>query len=275
MNTLGPHESTGQVKRVIQHLLPPSRRSCSAGQLFAKAAGSMAMLRRFTKWIQVLPLAGPALCCLRDAQRIRQFSSANHWERRYRRGGNSGTGSYGKLAQFKAEWLNAFVREHEIQSVIEFGCGDGNQLSLTEYPRYLGLDVSRTALVWCIERFQFDPTKSFLLYDPTCFADAQGYLRAELALSLDVIYHLVEDHEFKLYMAHLFQSASRYVVVYASNHNERTQVAHVRHRKFTDWVEKHCSDWQFIDHVPNRYPFDPEDYENTSFANFFVFGRHD
>src|SRR5437899_4317923 len=55
---------------------------------------------------------------------------------------NSGLGSYDKLAEFKAEVLNGFVKENTIKSVIEYGCGDGNQLKFAEYPSYLGFDVS-------------------------------------------------------------------------------------------------------------------------------------
>ena len=75
--------------------------------------------------------------------------SQPYWERRYARGGDSGAGSYGRLAIFKAEFVNSFVRDHGIRSVIEFGCGDGNQLSLAEYPSYFGLDVSRSAVEAC------------------------------------------------------------------------------------------------------------------------------
>ena len=48
-------------------------------------------------------------------------SSADYWEARYRDGGNSGAGSYGRLALFKARFLNDFVRSENVQSVIEFG----------------------------------------------------------------------------------------------------------------------------------------------------------
>jgi hypothetical protein len=45
-------------------------------------------------------------------------------------------GSYGKFAAFKAEVLNAFVQEMRVDTVIEFGCGDGNQLTLARYPLF-------------------------------------------------------------------------------------------------------------------------------------------
>ena len=61
-------------------------------------------------------------------------SSGDYWERRYRLGMTSGPGSAGKLASFKADVLNEFVRDNGVQSVIEFGCGDGTQLTLAKYP---------------------------------------------------------------------------------------------------------------------------------------------
>ncbi len=67
-----------------------------------------------------------------------------------------------------------------------------------------GLDVSPHAIQHCVERFPDDPTKSFFRYDPECFHDEAGVFRADLALSLDVIYHLTEDAVFERYMGHLF-----------------------------------------------------------------------
>jgi hypothetical protein len=41
--------------------------------------------------------------------------------------------------------------------------------------------------------------------------------RFDLELSLDVIYHLVEDEVFDAYMRSLFAHAGRFVVIYSSN----------------------------------------------------------
>src|SRR6185295_426813 len=98
---------------------------------------------------------------------LKRFSfrgSQDYWEQRYREGGTSGGGSFGHLAQFKADTLNAFVEKHAVRSVLEFGCGDGRQLELAKYPKYIGLDVSPTAIAECSRRFEGDQTKSFLLY---------------------------------------------------------------------------------------------------------------
>jgi SAM-dependent methyltransferase len=194
--------------------------------------------------------------------------SERYWIERYATGRNSGPGSYGELAEFKAEVLTDFVRTHAVKSVIEFGCGDGNQLRLASYPRYTGLDVSPQAVALCRERFRSDPTKTFKHVD-----DYAGE-RAELALSLDVVFHLVEDEVFAAYMARLFAAADRFVIVYSSNTDEQPPrtAPHVRHRKFTRWVETTAPDWELLRHVPNRYPHDP-DTDRGSFADFFIFAR--
>ncbi len=194
-------------------------------------------------------------------QRMAFHGSALYWERNYARGGTSGPGSYNRPAKAKAAFVNDFVQAREVTSVIEFGCGNGHQLSLAHYPRYIGLDVSRSAIELCQRRFAADPTKSFFLYDGACFADRAGLFVADLAISLDVISHLTEDAVFEAYMRHLFAAAARSVIVYATNRERPGTAPHVRHRFFTRWVETHGQGWQLLDvapgpnHGPDRADF--------------------
>ncbi len=177
-------------------------------------------------------------------QRLSFGGSAPYWERNYAHGGTSGPGSYGALGSAKAEFLNAFVRDHNVQSITEFGCGDGHQLSLAAYPRYVGLDVSRTAIALCKRRFANDPAKSFFLYDSSYFVDHTAVFTSDLAMSLDVIYHLVEDLAFETYMTHLFAAGQRYVMVYSTDTVMGDTAPHVRHRQFTSWVNHNCQEWR-------------------------------
>ena len=183
-------------------------------------------------------------------QRINFRGSADHWESTYSQGGTSGDGSYGNLARGKADFINTFTHRHSIASVIEFGCGDGNQLALCEYPLYVGLDVSPTAVVLCNNRFVNDSTKSFFCYDPDRFSDRAGWLRADMAISLDVVYHLIEDTVFETYMRHLFAAGKRYVIVYSTDTVMSNTAPHVRHRKFTAWVDAQCPEWRLVDVTP-------------------------
>lgn len=193
--------------------------------------------------------------------------SAQYWRDRYASGGDSGAGSYRKLALFKAEVVNAFVREQGIRNVIEFGCGDGNQLKLADYPSYLGFDISPDVIGHCRNTFRRDATKSFRLVGDYCCE------KADLALSLDVIFHLVEDELFAEYMVRLFDAAERFVIVYSSDADGIAGDApHVRHRKFSSWIVENRPEWRLLLHIPNRYPF-RGDVKRGSFADFFIYSR--
>ncbi len=218
------------------------------------------------RFIKAIPVVGDIATTLnRKLGKSDHFeNSADYWERRYASGGNSGAGSYSKFAEFKAEFLNEFVRERSVRTVIEFGCGDGNQLSLAQYPEYKGYDVSRVAVELCRKRFASDATKTFGLISE--YKDEA----ADLALSLDVIYHLVEDAVFEAYMRMLFAASTRHVIVYSSDADVSESVPHVRQRKFSKWVQENISNWALVDRIPNRYPY-RGDGTKGSFADFFVY----
>jgi SAM-dependent methyltransferase len=177
---------------------------------------------------------------------LRFESSQAYWERRYAAGDTSGAGSHGSLASFKAGVINRLVIDRGMASVIEFGCGDGEQLSLASYPRYLGFDVSQTAIDKCRERFSGDPSKHFRL-----LKDYAGET-AELVLSLDVIYHLVEDDVFAKHMSLLFGAAERMVIIYStdSDSNSWFSGAHVRNRRFSTWVGENATTWKLTQTRP-------------------------
>jgi hypothetical protein len=194
--------------------------------------------------------------------------SQKYWDLRYKSGGTSGVGSVGELAEFKAEIINSFVSENRIQTVIEFGCGDGGQLRLARYPSYVGFDVSSQAVSRCRQIFKGDPAKSFEIMGK--YAGE----RAQLTLSLDVIYHLVEDEVFESHMIHLFDAAEAYVIIYSSDtaENPEPQPPHQRHRKFTSWIETNRPEWRLARHTKNRYPYRGEEIPG-SLCDFFIYER--
>lgn len=160
-------------------------------------------------------------------------SSGSYWETRYRIGGHSGKGSRGFAADYKARVLNDFIRSQQVRSTIEFGCGDGYQLKMFEVPAYIGVDVSSTIVNHCREMFAGDATKRFVALDE--YAGEH----AELALSLDVIFHLVEDEVYDTYLEHLFGAGERFVIVYSTSADmPATGVSHVRHRDVEADIER-------------------------------------
>jgi hypothetical protein len=223
------------------------------------------MLKVKKAWTKRIPLIGPFLFQLHQGED--EFkNSTDYWKERYKSGGNSGPGSYNRLAEFKAKFLNGFVERHRVISVIEYGSGDGAQLKLARYPAYTGVDVSPEAIERCRAIFREDTSKHFLQLD-----SVPPGTTADLALSLDVIFHLVEDAVFDVYMRQLFESAQRFVIIYSSNMNQSWPAKHVRHRQFTSWVELNKPDWQLHSTFKNAYPYDPANPDRTSFADFYVF----
>lgn len=192
--------------------------------------------------------------------------SSDYWLKRYRCGGDSGAGSGGQSAAYKARILNQFVTDHRIESVIEFGCGDGRQLELAQYPSYIGFDISPEAITLCQGKFSQDATKHFL---PVDAFDSQ---RADLTLSLDVIFHLVEDRVYRDYMERLFSASRDYVAIYSTIEESRVRtLPHVRHRNVAEDVERWFPGFVRLHDYEARLPLPGPDWSNG--ARFLLYQR--
>ncbi|MDD2876013.1 MAG: class I SAM-dependent methyltransferase [Acidiphilium sp.] len=207
------------------------------------------------------------------------FDPTDYWQRRYQAGGTSGAGSRGRLADFKAAVVNALVAANSIDSIIDLGCGDGVQMAMLgakgqtgsgrSDPHYLGVDVSPEALALCRALAGVNPRRRFIGWAD--FVAQQPNHTADLALSMDVIYHLTDDNVFQDYLDHLFGCARRFVLIYASNIDARTPDIHVRHRRFTDQIRQYHPAWRLAALLPNRFGFDQSRPNETSFADFHVY----
>ena len=97
---------------------------------------------------------------------------------------------------------------------------------------------------------------------------------SQLTLSLDVIFHLIEDSIYDDYMNRLFDSSTKFVLIYSSNTNKQLEQVpkHFYQRKFTDWIDKYKSDFQLIEQIENELPYD----KNTgggSVSDFFLYKK--
>ncbi len=224
---------------------------------------------RVKNLVKEIPILNRLASKVHKKLKVVQFSgSEEYWIRRYQNKVGSGRGSYGGLSDFKSGVINRFVRDHDVTSVIEYGCGDGNQLRSATYRSYVGFDVSPATLSQCKGAFSRDRTKRFEL-----MSDYKEEV-ADLTLSLDVVYHLVEDDVFERYMSRLFGSSTCFVIVYSSNQNEQVETGapYIRHRKFTEWVEENISGWRLMERIPNENPY-TGDFEQGSYADFYVYQK--
>jgi SAM-dependent methyltransferase len=199
---------------------------------------------------------------------MNNFNPIAYWKQRYQSGGNSGAGSYGRLARFKVAFINGFTRANNVMDLLDFGCGDGSVMQQLTVPRYVGVDVSETALAHCRALVLNDVSREFYLR-----SELAPERRATMSLSLDVIYHLTEDPGFAEYMDAMFDVSRRFVIIYASNTEAAWSSPHVRHRRFTEYVQWNFPNWRLAAHCPNPYPFNPAQPNDTSFADFFIFAR--
>lgn len=159
---------------------------------------------------------------------------AEYWERRYSKGYNSGAGSIGKNAKFKAQEVNKVIISNRIQSVIDWGCGDGKVSAriAPKVKKYVGVDVSPTV----VKRLQREyPKYKFYLHD------APG-IKCDLALSMDVLFHLVDDRGYYAHLDKLFGSSKRLVLIHSTNKDQNNN-NHVRHRPIITDIESHQPAW--------------------------------
>jgi SAM-dependent methyltransferase len=178
------------------------------------------------------------------------MSYKEDWDNHYRAGYNSGAGSYGKLAGFKAQTINEFIADHGIQTVLDIGCGDGNQLSLLNCPEYFGVDVSPTAVELCKKKFSSDPTKHFNLYMPNGENDLP---ECDLVLSLDVLYHIIPEEEFTQTLNDIFTHAEYMVILYTVLSDIGTKNSHIYTRNTMQYIEKYI-DWEVTEIICQKYP---------------------
>lgn len=190
---------------------------------------------------------------------IEQSRTKNHWENRYKRGNNSGLGSYNQLCDFKTEVINDFIQEHGCKTMIDLGCGDGNQIKDLQIEQYVGVDISDLIVFKCKEAYKNDSAKTFYTYSELDYTK-----KYDIAMSLDVIYHLIDDHVYYKYLNDLFNLATKYVIVYSSDVEKGYNGSHVKHRNFSKDVSVKFPNAKLIEKIPQRYP-------RQSSADFFMF----
>lgn len=189
------------------------------------------------------------------------FRSSDYWEKRYLNGGNSGNGSYGRLAHFKAQCINSFISQKNIKSAIEFGVGDGHNLSFYNIEKYFGLDVSMWAIEICQNRYKNDKSKQFSAIGPLEVLSITE--KFDCALSIDVLYHLVEQNVYETHLRNLFASAKKYVIIYAwdADADESMRLStHVKPRKFTEYISENFKEWRLIGTKEQIYPESSSDF---------------
>jgi SAM-dependent methyltransferase len=170
------------------------------------------------------------------------YTPAGYWDRRYRDGRTSGAGSEGEEGAYKAAYLSDFITEHDVKTVVDWGCGDGQVLELVELhgAQYIGVDVSPLIVAKMREKFT---GPRYLFHTPEAFATGTR-TRFDLALSFDVLFHFPSDFDYFTYLLNLFDSAEKYVIVYSTNYAGGRTARHVFRREFTPDIAERFPEWE-------------------------------
>ena len=182
----------------------------------------------------------------------------DYWEKRYKNGGNSGDGSYGDYAIHKALIVNGYIKSHNIKTICELGCGDGNQLYLFNgYEKYYGYDISPHII---------ESNRKKNNNDKIIFVDKINMLPAsvDLALSLDVIYHIIDLDICTQSLCQLFKLSHNFVIIFSSDCENDSASKHIVHRKFTDFVSTNISGFSLLDVIDNQL---------NTWAKFFIYKK--
>ena len=201
-------------------------------------------------------------------------SSEEYWKQRYSEyssrlfKGASGNGRLPFRVNYKSKVLNEIIVKYKISSIIDFGCGDGILASKLHIDRYDGLEIDESLVDELSRQFQSKPNYNFSTKIKSTWPE-----RHDLALSVDVIFHLLEDDVYRSYMFQLFSGKSDYVVIRSSNHEElgMGRNGHIRHRNFSEFVSKNFGQYNLIaKYGPRRKRF----YLSISDRDFFFVYRN-
>tara|TARA_R110002073_G_scaffold260256_7_gene423188 strand:- start:173 stop:547 length:375 start_codon:yes stop_codon:yes gene_type:complete len=118
---------------------------------------------------------------------------------------------------------------------------------------YIGTDISNVSIDICKLKYKNQQNRRFIYYDESVDS-------TDINISIDVIYHILEEDEYVKYLNKLF--TSNYVLIYSSNHDS-VKNNHVFHRKFTNHVPHN---YKLIEKIENPY-------KNLSSADFYLYAK--
>lgn len=139
------------------------------------------------------------------------------WNSWYGSGHSSGPGSEGKLLEYKVNYLNKLFKEHNIKTVLDFGCGDGVVASKLNCQFYLGVDISDQAIKLCKARinrqgFSFERRHFF---DHTPMVIKNKFASSlDCCMCIDVLYHISDVRVLNKTLETLFTLRARIIVLY-------------------------------------------------------------
>jgi hypothetical protein len=178
------------------------------------------------------------------------------WNERYSSNSSlgSGSGSKGSLLDFKADFINSFIKENSISGVLDFGHGDLEVAKRISASKYRGIDI-------------FDGSKfnSTDLDIKLCKFDEYNGEKFDLVICLDVLYHILENEQdyLRRSLDKMCESSEKFLIVYALDSRKDHETTH--HMYNGRWLQ-HLLEKDNVELV-----FEQQEPFVGSSAKFFVF----
>jgi SAM-dependent methyltransferase len=123
--------------------------------------------------------------------------------------GTSGTGSTLDATQEYRAYIEQFIKNHQVKSVVDAGCGDWEFSSATDWnhARYLGVDIS-TEVIDLVKKKYEKKDVSFRVGDVT-----ESLPSADLLLCKDVLQHLPNELIIKFIKNNLKRGKYKWAII--------------------------------------------------------------
>lgn len=150
-----------------------------------------------------------------------KMRSIDFWDNRYAIGGTSGVGSTGNLLNFKINFINDFIKNNDIKTVLDFGHGDCSLAKEIIVDTYLGIDGAKS-INRDIDGFQSVNKYLTCSRFDVLSTDIEKYIKnvnIDMTMCIDVLYHILDDEiEYLEKTLHnLYCSSSKYIMIYAQD----------------------------------------------------------
>jgi 2-polyprenyl-3-methyl-5-hydroxy-6-metoxy-1,4-benzoquinol methylase len=135
----------------------------------------------------------------------RKFDNENFWNSRYRNNPElgSGPGSRGEISFIKKKIINDLISSNEVESVLDYGCGDLFCVNPMATQTYIGVDISDVVLKMNRDKF---PERTFIR------PEELTQRKFDLVICQDVLIHQdTEDKFFNLFNRCL-ESANKFFI---------------------------------------------------------------
>jgi hypothetical protein len=186
------------------------------------------------------------------------MKSIDIWRNRYSNDEFSGLGSRGDLLKFKVDFINEFIEEEEVKSILDFGYGDLHVALQLDIDEYRGIDI-------------FDPKDDHGLTLINSRFDEYDGPSSDVVLCLDVLYHILEDEQdyMRRSLDKMIEKADKFLIIYAQDSTntgrfDREYTAHLYNSKWLQYMQEQTN---FELTYQQDEPFD------GSSAQFFVFEK--